>query len=87
MKGKIHSIKCLGVKLLRSIRTGFNSSGLQLALLLIFVFAGSLNLFAPPPPPPPPSIPIDGGIGWLIGAGVVYGFKKSRELGRKRRKS
>ena len=30
----------------------------------------------PPPPPPPPSIPIDGGIGFLIAAGLLYGAKK-----------
>lgn len=29
-----------------------------------------------PPCWPPPCIPIDGGIGWLIAAGLAYGGKK-----------
>jgi len=31
---------------------------------------------AQPPPPPPLEIPIDGGLGFLIMAGVMYGAKK-----------
>jgi hypothetical protein len=33
--------------------------------------------FAPPPPPNP--IPIDGGIGFLLTAGVGYGLKRMRK--------
>lgn len=42
-----------------------------------------LSNAAPPPPPgggpgcwPPPCIPVDGGIGLLVAAGVAYGAKK-----------
>lgn len=50
---------------------------------------GKSIIKAPPAPPaaeggttappcwPPPCVPIDGGIGWLIAAGVAYGAKKS----------
>lgn len=30
----------------------------------------------PPPPPDPEAIPIDGGLGFLIAAGMAYGAKK-----------
>ena len=30
----------------------------------------------PPPPPPPPGLPIDGGLLFLLIAGIVYGVKK-----------
>lgn len=33
-------------------------------------------VLAPPPPPVPNPIPIDGGLGFLIAAGMVYGAKK-----------
>ncbi|MFT5918042.1 MAG: hypothetical protein ACI81T_004559 [Bacteroidia bacterium] len=33
--------------------------------------------FAPPPPPNP--IPIDGGVGFLLAAGVGYGLKRMRQ--------
>ncbi len=54
-------------------------------IVLSFVFVASLPLYAPPSPPaggggapcwPPPCIPIDGGIGFLIAAGVAFGAKK-----------
>jgi hypothetical protein len=28
------------------------------------------------PPPPPPAVPIDGGLGFLLFAGIAYGAKK-----------
>ena len=31
------------------------------------------------PPPPPNPIPIDGGMGFLLAAGVGYGLKRIRE--------
>jgi hypothetical protein len=33
----------------------------------------------PPPPPPPPGLPIDGGVAFLIIAGVAYGIRKIRD--------
>lgn len=34
----------------------------------------------PPPCWPPPCIPVDGGITFLIGAGVAFGIKRSYDL-------
>lgn len=46
---------------------------------ILFVTEKALSM-APPPPPPPaaggPVVPIDGGVGLLIAAGVGYGAKK-----------
>ncbi|MGE0567970.1 MAG: PID-CTERM protein-sorting domain-containing protein [Bacteroidia bacterium] len=53
----------------------------RLSTFLFIVVAISIQA-APPPPPvtppcwPPPCIPIDGGIGFLMAAGVAYGAKK-----------
>lgn len=33
----------------------------------------------PIPPPPPPGLPIDGGILFLLIAGIFYGVKKTRD--------
>ena len=52
---------------------------------LFTVFIGIKDSYAQPPPPgggdpgcwPPPCIPIDGGIGFLIAAGIAYGGKKA----------
>lgn len=50
-----------------------------LVVSIIFI-AEKVWSMAPPPPPPPaaggPNVPIDGGIGLLIAAGVGYGAKK-----------
>lgn len=63
--------------------------------LFIKIFFGISILFiterafsmAPPPPPPPaaggPVVPIDGGIGLLLAAGVGYGAKKYYDLKKK----
>ncbi|MBN4051356.1 hypothetical protein JYU16_00920 [bacterium AH-315-M05] len=48
-------------------------------------FINDIYSAGPPPPPddgdppcwPPPCIPIDGGIGFLIAAGIAYGGKKA----------
>ena len=32
-----------------------------------------------PPPPPPPGLPIDGGLLFLLIAGVAYGVKKIKD--------
>ncbi|MCX8081216.1 MAG: hypothetical protein N3F09_08275 [Bacteroidia bacterium] len=60
-----------------------------LFIALFFVFGISfLNAAGPPPPPPsggppcwppPCTIPIDGGIGFLMAAGLGYGIKKIHE--------
>lgn len=55
-------------------------------IILVLIFSLSLHFItnaAPPPPPgggpscwPPPCVPIDGGIGLLVAAGVAIGAKK-----------
>lgn len=59
-------------------------------IFTLILLAGDTSIAQPPPPGgtgppcwPPPCIPIDGGIGWLIAAGVAYGAKKSFDLGKK----
>ena len=50
------------------------------AVSIIFIAEKALSMAPPPPPPPPaaggPQVPIDGGVGLLIAAGVGYGAKK-----------
>lgn len=46
-------------------------------LILVLLFLESV--VAQPPPPPPQEIPIDGGLGVLLAAGLFYGAKKLRE--------
>jgi len=51
----------------------------SLLLLLLFpliMIAQGTGLPGPPPPPPPPCLPIDGGLLFLLIAGIVYGVKK-----------
>ena len=63
----------------------------KVLLILAFFAFFTLNMNAQPPPPggtgpscwPPPCIPIDGGISWLLAAGIVYGAKKSWDFGKK----
>ncbi len=58
-----------------------------LLLLLLVVLSGTAMLAAGPPGPPgggtggppcwpPPCVPIDGGISFLLAAGLLYGSKK-----------
>ena len=70
----------------------------RLIVTLIFIVAMSMvnNAFAagPPGPPggggggppcwPPPCVPIDGGIGFLLLAGVAYGGKKAYDLSKEK---
>ena len=55
--------------------------------LILFLILISLNEgFAQiPPPPDPGAIPIDGGIGFLIAAGIAYGAKKTHDIGKKKK--
>lgn len=64
----------------------------KVLLIAAFFSFFSLEGIAQPPPPggatgpscwPPPCIPIDGGISFLIVAGVAYGAKKSWDFGKK----
>ena len=51
----------------------------SLFLLLLFpliMIAQGTGLPGPGPPPPPPGLPIDGGLLFLLIAGIVYGVKK-----------
>ncbi|MDB2385514.1 hypothetical protein N9V96_03480, partial [Polaribacter sp.] len=51
-----------------------------LALVFTTVFCGQIM---PPPnaavPPPPPGLPIDGGLGFLLIAGLLYGYKRIKD--------
>lgn len=65
---------------------------LRLILSVLFLlFADQLLFSAPPPPPagtpacwPPPCIPIDGGVSFLVAAGVAYGAKKLHDSRKKK---
>jgi hypothetical protein len=49
------------------------------SLLLLLLFPLIMIAQGPPPqppPPPPPGFPIDGGLLFLLIAGIVYGVKK-----------
>ncbi len=53
-----------------------------IALILIFIITFTLfpsflpEAIGQPPPPPPEDIPLDGGLLFLIAAGVLYGGRK-----------
>ena len=46
------------------------------SLLLLLLFPLIMIAQGPPPPPPPPGLPIDGGLLFLLMAGIAYGVKK-----------
>ena len=46
------------------------------SLLLLLLFPLIMIAQGPPPPPTPPGLPIDGGLLFLLIAGIVYGVKK-----------
>ena len=48
----------------------------SLLLLLLFPLIMIAQGPPPPPPPPPPGLPIDGGLLFLLIAGIAYGVKK-----------
>ena len=56
---------------------------LSLSLLLLFciIFVCYTNGQSVPPspgPPGPPSLPVDGGLFFLIASAIIYGVKKTR---------
>ncbi len=52
-----------------------------LIISLLFILTPTVikTVSAQPPPPPPKQIPIDGGLGALLVAGMIYGAKKIYE--------
>ncbi len=56
------------------------------SIYILFGIIGNSLIYAqvgPPPLPscwPPPCIPIDGGVGFLIAAGIAYGVKKINDI-------
>lgn len=48
----------------------------KLFLMLSFGLISNMVFAAPPPPP---GLPIDGGLGFLIAAGLIYGVSKFRK--------
>ena len=64
-----------------------------LYILTILLIGFTFDLKAQPPDPgedqddpncfPPPCVPIDGGLSWLLVAGVAYGGKKVYEVNKK----
>jgi len=54
---------------------------LSLSLLLfciIFVCTNGQSVPPSPGPPGPPSLPVDGGLFFLIASAIIYGVKKTR---------
>lgn len=49
-----------------------------LVFIVVFVLSPAFvqTAIAGPPPPPPPQVPIDGGLGVLLAAGVAYAAKR-----------
>ena len=48
----------------------------KLASLLLLLLFPLTMIAQGPPPPPPPGFPIDGGLLFLLIAGMAYGVKK-----------
>jgi hypothetical protein len=70
---------------MRVFRRLFLFSAVTVAPLCAELFAqGGPPVGGPPPCWPPPCIPIDGGLGLLIGAGALLGGKKALDLRRER---
>ncbi|MCH3881635.1 MULTISPECIES: PID-CTERM protein-sorting domain-containing protein [Tenacibaculum] len=56
----------------------------SLFFLFFFCVINTYSQIGPPCPSPPclptgPGLPIDGGISFLIAAGIAYGYKKLKE--------
>ncbi|MBL4642883.1 MAG: hypothetical protein JKY44_04745 [Flavobacteriaceae bacterium] len=51
---------------------------LTIAIVLLALQTYGQAVPPPIPPPPPPGLPIDGGVLFLLLAGLVYGVKKIR---------
>lgn len=67
--------------------------GIIVFLFLVMGLVGANNLMAQPPDPgggtndtedppcwPPPCVPIDGGLSFLLAAGLAYGGKKAYDI-------
>ncbi len=50
-----------------------------LSTSLLVLISVVIVVAQPGNPPPPPTIPIDGGIGFLIAAGMILGITKIRK--------
>lgn len=48
-------------------------------IILLFIFLLIVEKIIAQPPPPPVGLPIDGGIGFLFIAGVLYGMCKLKK--------
>jgi len=60
---------------------------LRPTLLFLFLVLASTGQAQPPPPGgsgpscwPPPCVPVDGGVGFLIAAGIALGAKKTYDF-------
>ena len=49
------------------------------SFFLLLLFPLIMIAQGPPPPPTPPGLPIDGGLLFLLIAGVAYGVKKIKD--------
>ncbi len=54
----------------------FFKSGILPFAILGLTFISVMAYAQPGNPPPPPTVPIDGGIGFLMFAGIIFGAKK-----------
>jgi hypothetical protein len=55
------------------------SKVVSLFLILFVASMATISAQGVDPGPPPGSIPIDGGVGFLLAAGAAYGLKKIRD--------
>ena len=54
--------------------------GLVMGILFFSISVGYGQAVPPPiPPPPPPGLPIDGGIGFLLIVGALFGAKRYKD--------
>ena len=54
-------------------------------LLAAFLFAANIAVAQPGDPGGDPDVPIDGGIGFLVAAGALYGARRLHKVRRKNR--